>query len=110
MGQIFGILNFWLSRLFYATQLAVLLLALIFVVAPFDNFTLSKFTSAILLALLAVATVVSLWRRRTDKGGETYSETTEDITHDPFADPGQAAKDRWVKAIRRLPGRENEDD
>jgi len=108
MRRPFEISSVLLSRLLYASQLAALLLALLFVAAPFDSF--ASLLLAVLFALLVAVTVVALWRKRTGKDGGTQLGTVEDITYDPFADPGQAAKDRWVQAVRRLPGRDDEDD
>mgnify|MGYP006299328071 FL=1 len=108
MGRTFETPSVSLSRLLYASQLTALLLVLLFVVVPFDSF--ASLLLAVLFALLVAVTVVGLWRKKTGKDGGTHLGTAEDITYDPFADPGQAAKDRWVKAVRRLPGGDDEDD
>ena len=93
----------WLRRLLYGSQLVGLALVLVAVVAPFDT------AGDVLLGALLVATAVGLWRARTD-GDTTSPGTVEDITYDPFADPGQAARDRWERAVRRLPGGDDEGD
>ena len=108
MGRDFEISGGSLSRLFYASQLVVLLLALFFVAFPLDSF--ASGLVAVLFALLVIITVVGLWRETTGKAGGTHLGTVEDITYDPVADPGQAAKDRWEKAARRLPGGDDERD
>ena len=97
-----------LTRLLYASQLVALLVAL-----PFVAFSLDSFASVplvVLFTLLVIITAVGLWREKAGKAGGTHLGTVEDITYDPFADPGQAAKDRWKKAVRRLPGRDDERD
>lgn len=108
MRGVFKIPTVSAGRLLYASQLGVLLLALLFIVDPFDG--LGGLLLAVLFALLVAATAVGLWRKRTDETGQPPLGTAEDITYDPFADPGQAAKDRWVKTVRRLPGRDDEGD
>ncbi|WP_336023037.1 hypothetical protein [Halobellus salinisoli] len=95
-----------LGRLLSVLQLAALLAALFFVALPLDS------PASVLLAVafgsLAIATVVGLWRGERDADGGSHLDTAEDITYDPFADPGQAAKDTWKKAVRRLPRRHDE--
>ena len=97
-----------LSRLLYASQLVALLLALLFVAFPLDSS--ASVPLAVLFASLLIITTVGLWRKRTGKAGGTHLGTAEDITYDPVADPGQAAKDGWKKAVRRLPGGDDERD
>jgi hypothetical protein len=97
-----------LGGLLDASRLVALLVALFLVAAPFDS--LASGPLAVLFASLAAATAVVLWRTRTDGDGGTRLGTAGDGTSDPFADPGQAAKDRWVRAVRRLPGRDGEGD
>ena len=108
MGRTFDFLGVSLSRLLYASQLVALLLALLFVASPLDGFASVPF--ALLFASLVTVAAVGLWRTTTDSDGRNHSGTPEDITYDPFADPGQAAKHRWEKAVRRLPGRDNDQD
>ena len=91
-----------LARLVYALQLAALVAVVAFVVSPFGSS--ANLPLAVLFGVLVVTTAVGAWRARTDGDGGTRVGTAEDITHDPFADPGQAARDRWEKAVRRLPG------
>lgn len=98
----------WLSFVLYAFQLAALLGVLLFVVVPLD--TPASLMFAFLFASLVAVTAVGLWRARTDSDGPQQPGTAEGITHDPVADPGQAAKDRWEQAVRRLPGRDDERD
>ena len=97
----------WLRRLLYGSQLIGLALVLVAVVAPFD--TAADVLLGALFGALAVATAVGLWRARTDDD-TTHLGTAEDITYDPFADPGQAARDRWERAVDRLPGGDDEGD
>lgn len=108
MGQSVELSGNSFGLFLYAFQLAVLLLALLFVLPSLDN------SAGVLLAALFVlfvtATSIGLWRRSDDGGGRERLGTAEDITYDPFADPGQAAKDRWEKAVRRLPDGDDERD
>ncbi|WP_162224387.1 hypothetical protein [Halorussus amylolyticus] len=108
MGRSIGLPGDWLGRLLYAFQLVALLLVLLFVALPFDDF--ASVLLAFLFASLVTATAVGVWRTTTDGDGRTHLGTAEDITYDPFADPGQAAKDRWEKAVRRLPGGDDDRD
>jgi hypothetical protein len=97
-----------LGHFLYALQLVGLLLVLLFVAFPLDG--LAGLLVAFLFASLVGATAFGLWRRRTDSDGQRGLGTAEDITYDPFADPGQAARDRWERAVRRLPGEDDEGD
>lgn len=94
-----------LSRFVYAFQIVALVLVLI-VVLPLDS--IAGVPLAVLFALLMAATAYGLWRSGTDSDGGGHPGTAEDITYDPFADPGQAAKERWEKTVRRLPGGDDE--
>lgn len=96
-----------LSLLLYAFRLAALLLGLLFVVLPLDSPV--SFLFAFPLASLASASVIGLWQSMTDSDGGEHLGTAEDITHDPFAAPGQAAKERWERAVRRLPDDDEQD-
>lgn len=95
------------ALLVYAFQLVALVAVVAFVVSPFDS--PGTLPLAALFGVLAVTTAVGFWRSRTDDDGGTRVGTAEDITYDPFADPGQAARDRWEQAVRRLPGEDGED-
>lgn len=97
-----------LSRALYVSQLAALLVVLLSVVFSLDG--LASVALALLFASLLVAVAVGLWRSGDDDDGQGRLGTAEDITYDPFADPGQAARDRWEKAVRRLPGSDDERD
>ncbi|UPV74839.1 hypothetical protein M0R89_01920 [Halorussus limi] len=97
----------WLRLLLYAFQLAALLLALVFVALPLDSS--ASVLLASLFALLVAVTALGL-RRTTDSDGRNGLGTAADITYDPFADPGQAARDRWEKSVRRLPDGDDERD
>ena len=98
--------------LFYAATLGIAAVVLYFVVWPVDDLT------SVLLLVLSAALVLFVvgdflnWKRgglgdRLGSAGEGNS--LYDITYDPYADPGQAAKDSWRKAVERLPGGEDED-
>jgi hypothetical protein len=95
-----------LRTLFLVFQLAALALALPVFVFGFGGFVGILFGA--LLALLLAATAVRLWRGSTDEG--VTRPTAEDITYDPISDPGQAARERWQKAVRRLPDRDESED
>ncbi|NHN60986.1 MULTISPECIES: hypothetical protein [Halorussus] len=107
MSRTFDISGKSLIYLFYGSSLAALATLLAFVVSPFDSF--ASVALAVLFASLLIAAVVGLWRRATGREGE-HLGTAEDIAYDPIAYPGQAAKDRWLKAVRRLPGGDDEED
>ena len=107
MSRTFELSGKSLIYLFYASSLAALVPLLAFVVLPLDGF--ASVALAVLIAFLLIAAVVGLWRRATDREGE-HLGTREDIAYDPIAYPGQAAKHRWMKAVRRLPGRDDEED
>lgn len=108
MGRSIELSGDSLSRVLYASQLAALVVVLLFVAFPIDS--LASVALAFLFASLVIVTVVGLWRKRTDSDGGTHLGTVEDITYDPFADPGQAARDRWEKAVGRLPDWDKERD
>ncbi|MFC3478059.1 hypothetical protein [Halobacterium litoreum] len=95
-----------LNVVFYVLQLAVFLLAVVYVAFPLDS--AAKILLAFLFASLVAAMVVGAWR--STQGGEHAHTGSGDITYDPVADPGQAAKDRWEKAVRRLPGGDDDRD
>ncbi|MFC3477435.1 hypothetical protein [Halobacterium litoreum] len=87
---------------------AVTLVALVVLVGPvlwpIDDPRSAALAGAFALALVALA--AAMWRARTVD--VTYSPGY-DIAWNPSAFPGQAAKERWVKAVRRLPRGEDED-
>jgi hypothetical protein len=107
MSRTFEVSGRSLLYLFYASSVAALLSVLAVVVWPLDGFASVAF--ALLLALLVFAAVVGAWRRRTGREGE-HLGTDEDIAYDPIAYPGQAAKQRWERSLRRLPGGDDEED
>jgi hypothetical protein len=87
-------------RLFYGFQLVVLLAALVLLVPGIGGF--AGIALGVLLGALVAATALGLWRTTTDRESE-HPGTAADIAHDPFADPGQAARQRWERAVSRLP-------
>ena len=92
---------------FYASSLAALVAILPLVVWPLDD--VGSVALAVLLSSLVLTAVVGLWRRRTGREGE-HLGTEEDIAYDPIAYPGQAVKRRWLKAVRRLPSGDDEEE
>ncbi|QLH76066.1 hypothetical protein HZS55_01540 [Halosimplex rubrum] len=107
MGRTIEVSGGSLRFTLYALQLGALAAVLLFVVSPFDS--AAGVPLALLFGALGIATVYGLWRRRTDSGCSPQARTAEDITYDPIADPGQAARHRWEKTVRRLPGGDDED-
>ncbi|MFC7142125.1 hypothetical protein ACFQMA_20095 [Halosimplex aquaticum] len=100
MGRSIEFSGDWLKRSFYALQLAVLFAALLFVVPRLD--TSATVLLGVLFASLVGATAFAMWRARTGSDGVSHLGTAEDITYDPFADPGQAARDGWEKSVGGL--------
>jgi hypothetical protein len=92
--------------LFYAVSLPGLVAILAVVAVPLDG--IGDAALATLIVSLVLAGVVGAWRRRTGREDE-HLGTAEDLAYDPSAYPGQAAKQRWLRAIRRLPGGDEED-
>lgn len=107
MGRTVEVSGHALLYLFYASSLAALLSIIPFVLFPLDD--LGSIALAVLLVSLVLAGIVGLWRRRTGREG-SHLGTAEDIAYDPIADPGQAAKHSWTRAVRRLPGGDDEEE
>lgn len=93
-----------LVYLFYAMSLAIVPVLAYFVVWPLDD-PGSLFLTVLLAGLVLVA-LADLWYWRSGAAGEHLDAAAKrrmyDITYDPFGDPGQAAKDSWRKAVRRV--------
>jgi len=92
--------------LFYVVSLPGLVAILAVVVFPLDG--IGDAALATLIVSLVLAGVVGAWRRRTGREDD-HLGTAEDIAYDPSAYPGQAATQRWLRAVRRLPGWDEED-
>ncbi|MFD1685712.1 hypothetical protein [Halobellus litoreus] len=112
MGRSIEISGKSVVYLFYASSLAIVPLAAYFVVWPLD--TRTSVLVAVLLTALVVVAVADLWYWRSGKLREHLNAATKrdlpyDITYDPSADPGQAAKQRWMKSIRRLSDEDDEE-
>ncbi|WP_255152010.1 hypothetical protein [Halorarius halobius] len=107
MDRSFEISGRSLLYVFYAVSLAVLVPLLSMVVFPIEG--LGDAALAALFAVLLGAGVVRAWRTRTDREPE-HLGTAGDVAYDPIADPGQAAKHSWEKAVRRLPGRGDDEE
>lgn len=88
-----------LGRLFYLGQLCVLAVAAPVVAVAVDDPAGSIL--ALLFAVFAVAVAAALVFR-TDEDAASGLPRGDDITVDPFGDPGQAAKERWARAVERL--------
>ena len=89
---------------FEAVSLVALVVFVGPVLWPIDDPRSVALAGAFALVLLAL--VAAMWRARTVD--VTYSPGY-DIAWNPSAFPGQAAKERWAKAVRRLPRGEDED-
>lgn len=87
---------------FEAVSLVALVVFVGPVVWPLDDAT--SVAPAGLFALL----VAAMWRSR--RVERSYLRSGYDISYDPVGAPGLAAKERWEKAVRRLPGRDGEND
>lgn len=64
----------------------------------------------VFLSLIAVLVAVGSWRSLHGKAVGPVMGTPWDITSDRYAFPGQAAKERWLQAVHRLPDGEDEED
>ncbi|MFC4408664.1 hypothetical protein [Haloarchaeobius iranensis] len=62
------------------------------------------------LSPVAVLVAVGSWRSLTGKAVGPVMGTPWDITHDRYAFPGQAAKERWLRTVRRLPDGDDAED
>ncbi|WP_336035384.1 hypothetical protein [Halobacterium yunchengense] len=99
--------------LFYAASLAIVPVVVHSVVLPVDD-AVSVFVAGALAALVLVV-VADCWYWRSGATSDHLTAAAKrnlpyDVTYDPTADPGQAAKQRWLQAVRRLPGRDDEDE
>jgi len=99
--------------LFYASSLAIVPVLVYFVVWPLDNLT--SLALAGLLASLVLVAVADLWYWKSGALSEHLTTAAKrnlpyDVTYTPAADPGQMAKDYWLRVVRRLPGGDDEGD
>ncbi|WP_121821367.1 hypothetical protein [Halostella salina] len=95
-----------LVYLFYAVSAPVLVAIIGVLVWPPD--TPANIALAVLILSILIAGVVG-WRRRRAGKDAVHLGTDEDIAYDPIAYPGQAAKQRWERAVRRLPDGDDEE-
>jgi uncharacterized membrane protein YqjE len=98
-----------LASLYYLSMLTGLLILLLTLVPSMTNI-IARWSLFSLFGLLIIALAVGLWRVKTGNHSSTQMGTAEDITYDPFADPGQAAKHRWRKAILSLKQQNDDED
>jgi hypothetical protein len=96
-----------LIRLFFGIQLAALLFALFLVAFNFGG--AAGLVMVALVGLLLFVAAVALWRHHTGRTEVPVVGTPEDITDRPLVFPGQAAKERWRKAVERLPAEDDEE-
>jgi type VI protein secretion system component VasK len=113
MGRSIEISGDAIVYLFYASSLAIVPVLAYFVVWPLEDRT--NVVVAGLLVLLVFVAVADLWYWKSGKLNDHLSTAAKrrlphDITYTPSADPGQAVKDYWLKAVRRLPGGGGEDE
>ena len=99
--------------LFYVSALAIVPVVFYSVVLPIDDVT--SVLVVVLLAGLILLVGADLWYWKSGELSDHLSTAAKrnlpyDITYDPTADPGQAAKHYWVQAVRRLPNSDDEDD
>ena len=112
MGRSIEITGESIVYLFYAVTLAIVPVVFYFIVWPLTDlvsvFLMLPLAALVLYVLGGFYNVkVGNGRYRIGSGGR---DGPYDITYDPYADPGQAAKDTWGKAVRRLPGEGEDDD
>lgn len=106
MGRSIEITGESIVYLFYAVTLAIVPVVLYFYVWPIDD--LPSVLLVVLLVALILFVLADYWNwksgsLRTHLGSAAERDQPYDITYDPYADPGQAAKDTWRKAVERLP-------
>jgi hypothetical protein len=90
----------------YGVQWALVLLGVAVLGLGFDSPTEIAAAAAV---SLAVGVGFAAWNvRRADEAATTFGRPG-DITWDSL-DPAQASKERWRAAVRRLPGREPDDE
>jgi len=89
---------------------AVTLLALVVFVGPvvWPPEDAAGVALVALFVLVVLGLVAAMWRSRRVEA--SYLRSRYDIAYDPVADPGLAAKERWKKAVARLPDGEDEDE
>jgi len=89
---------------------AVTLVALVMFVGPavWPPEDATGVALVVLFALVVVGLAAVMWRSRRVEGA--YLRSGYDISYDPVGDPGLAAKERWEKAVRRLPDGDDEDE
>ena len=105
MGRTVEISGNLLVYLLYAVTLAIVPLGVYFTVWPPDDLT--SVLAIVLLAGLVLLVAADLWHWKTGQVSEHLTTAAKrdlpyDISYDPTADPGQAAKDRWLQAVERL--------
>lgn len=96
-----------LVYLFYAVSAPALVAIVGVLVWPPDN--PANIALAVLILSILVAGIVG-WRRRRAGKDAVHLGTDEDIAYDPIAYPGQAAKQRWGRAVNRLPDGDDDED
>jgi hypothetical protein len=112
MGRSIEVSGTLLVYVFYASSLAIVPVLLYFAVFPLDDLT--SIAGAVLLAVLVLVAAADLWywksgslRDHLDRAARR--DIPYDITYRPNADPGDAARHYWTKAVRRLPGGDDDD-
>ncbi|WP_135821279.1 hypothetical protein [Halostella litorea] len=107
MSRTFELSGSALVRLFEAASLVTLVVFVAPVLWPLND--AASLALAGLFALALAALVAAMWRSR-NAGDVARLDTGYDIAYDPGSYPGQAAKERWRKAVERLPGSDGDDE
>lgn len=94
-----------LVYLLYAVTLSIVPVGVYFTVWPPDDLT--SVLAIVLLGGLVLLVAADLWHWKTGQVSEHLTTAAKrdlpyDISYDPTADPGQAAKERWLQAVENL--------
>jgi hypothetical protein len=113
MGRTVEISGNLLVYLLYAVSLAVVPVGFYFTVWPLDD--LASVLGTVLLAGLVLVVAADLWHWKTGQVSEHLTTAAKrnlpyDISYDPSAYPGQAAKDRWLQAVEDLSDEDDADE
>jgi hypothetical protein len=108
MGLDVGGAGRWVVVLVVASQVAALAPTVAFVVGAPDG--PGDIALTVLFGALALAVGIGAWRRWRGAPSGDGAGRPGDVTYDPTADPGHAARERWERAVRRLPGHTGDDD
>ncbi|WP_256296967.1 hypothetical protein [Haloarchaeobius salinus] len=108
MADSFDISGDWVRRVLFAVTVGGLFLVVVLPALQVGG--LVGVAVAVLLSMLATVVAVGVWLSLTGRAVGPVMGTPWDITDDPYAFPGQRAKERWLRAVQRLPDGEEEED